>query len=170
MRHGFRRLPMPDHRQESAGLVRRLGSGRQSVIRLAALGGLRPSASCKSAGDQANTNMEKRVRIDPAGATTVDESWELQSQGGDSIQLQVQYLRGPTTTGKAEQLMYSTAKPGFYRIYRSEQARDVVRGLDTDRVKKIDFKASGPKLGEGAQLIGVISEPWYTRQTYLPES
>jgi hypothetical protein len=40
-------------------------------------------------------------------------------------------------------------------------------------VKKIDFKASGPKLGplfDGAQLIGVISEPWYTRQTYLPES
>ena len=122
---------------------------------------------------QANTNMDKRVRIDQAGATTVDESWELQSQGGDSIQLQVQYLRGPTTTGKAEQLMYSAAKPGFYRIYRSEQARDVVRGPDTDRVKKIDFKASGPKLGplfEGAQLIGVISEPWYTRQTYLPES
>ena len=69
--------------------------------------------------------------------------------------------------------MYSAAKPGFYRIYRSEQARDIVRGLDTDRVKKIDFKASGPKLGplfDGAQLIGVTSEPWYTRQTYLPKS
>src|SRR5215831_2497076 len=40
---------------------------------------------------QANTNMERRVGIDPAGTATVEESWELQSQDGDSIQLQIQY-------------------------------------------------------------------------------
>src|SRR5262249_5912436 len=122
---------------------------------------------------QANTNMDKRVRIEPAGTTSVDESWELQSQGGDSIQLQIQYIRGAMTTGKAETLMYSAAKPGFYRIYRSEQATDMVRGPDTDHVQKIVFKASGSKLGplfDGSTLIGVTSQPWYTRQTYLPES
>jgi hypothetical protein len=32
---------------------------------------------------QANTNVERRVRMDPAGATTAEESWELQSQDGD---------------------------------------------------------------------------------------
>ena len=123
---------------------------------------------------QGNTNMEKRVRIDPAGTGTVEESWEVQSQDGDSIQLQLQYARGTMTTGKAEQLMYSSAKQGFYRIYRSEQAVDIVRGPGTDRVQKVVFKASGPKLAplfDGSeQLIGVTSTPWYTRQTYLPES
>jgi hypothetical protein len=123
---------------------------------------------------QANTNMERRVRIDPAGTATVEESWELQSQDGDSIQLQIQYVRGTTTTGKAENLMYSAAKPDFYRIYRSEQAVDVVRELGTDRVQKIIFKTSGPKLAplfDGSELlIGVTSVPWYTRQTYLPGS
>jgi hypothetical protein len=123
---------------------------------------------------QANTNMEKRVRIDRSGAATVEESWELQSQNGDSIQLQIQYVRGTMATGKAEQLMYSAAKPGFYRIYRSEQAVDIVRGPGADHVQKIVFKASGPKLAplfDGSeQLIGVTSMPWYARQTYLPES
>jgi hypothetical protein len=118
--------------------------------------------------------MERRVRIDPAGTATVEESWELQSQDGDSIQLQVQYVRGTTTTGKAENLMYSAAKPDFYRIYRSEQAVDVVRELGTDRVQKIIFKTSGAKLAplfDGSELlIGVTSVPWYTRQTYLPGS
>jgi hypothetical protein len=77
------------------------------------------------------------------------------------------------TTGKAEELMYSVAKPNLYRIYRSERAGDIVRGPGTDRVQKITFKASGPKLAplfEGSELIGVTSVPWYTRQTYLPES
>jgi Co/Zn/Cd efflux system component len=40
----------------------------------------------------------------------VEESWELQSQDGDSIQLQIQYVRGTMTTSKAETVMYSAAK------------------------------------------------------------
>jgi len=123
---------------------------------------------------QASTNVERTVRMDTAGTTTVEESWEVRSQDGDSIQLQMQYVRGTMTTGKAEQMMYSAAKPGFYRIYRSEQAADVVRGPGTDRVQKITFKASGPKLAplfDGSELlIGVTSVPWYARQTYLPGS
>jgi hypothetical protein len=117
---------------------------------------------------------KERFRIDPAGSGIVEESWELQSQDGDSIQLQIQYVRGTMTTGKAETLMYSAAKPDFYRIYRSEQSSDVVRDSESNRVQKIVFKASGPKLAplfDGSeQLIGVTSQPWYTRQTYLPGS
>ena len=36
--------------------------------------------------------------------------------------------RGPSTPDKAEAKLYSAAKPEFYRIYRSEQSTDVVRG------------------------------------------
>jgi hypothetical protein len=50
----------------------------------------------------------------------------------------------------------------------------VVRGAGADRVQKIQFKASGPTLSplfDGSeQLIGVTSDPWYTRQTFLPAS
>jgi hypothetical protein len=122
----------------------------------------------------ASANMERKVRIDPAGTATVEESWEFRSQDGDSIQLQMQYVRGPSTPGKAEAKLYSAVKPEFYRIYRSEQSTDVVRSATADRVQKVQFKASGPKLSplfDGSeQLIGVTSNPWYTRQTFLPAS
>jgi len=121
-----------------------------------------------------STNMERKVRIDPTGTATVEESWEFRSQDGDSIQLQMQYVRGPSAPDKAEAKLYSAVKPEFYRIYRSEQSTDVVRGATADRVQKVQFKASGPKLSplfDGSeQLIGVTSNPWYTRQTFLPAS
>jgi hypothetical protein len=122
----------------------------------------------------APANMQRTVRIDPAGTVTVEESWEFKSQDGDSIQLQIQYARGPSTLGKAENKFYSAAKPEFYRIYRSEQITDLLRSPAGDRVQKILFKASGPTLSplfDGSeQLIGVTSDPWYTRQTFLPAS
>jgi len=122
----------------------------------------------------APANMERKVRIDPAGIGTVEESWEFKSQDGDSIQLQIQYARGASTPDKAETKFYSAAKPEFYRIYRSEQSTDVVRSPAADRVQKVLFKASGPTLWplfDGSeQLIGVTSDPWYTRQTFLPAS
>jgi hypothetical protein len=123
---------------------------------------------------EASTSMERKVRIDSKATANVEESWELRSQDGDSMQIEIHYVRGAMTTGKAEQLMYSAAKPDFYRIYRSEQSTDVVRGGGIDRVGKIMFKATGAKIAplfDGSeQLTGVTSNPWYTRQTYLPGS
>jgi hypothetical protein len=122
----------------------------------------------------ASVNVERKVRIDAAGTATVEEAWEFRAQDGDSIQLQIQYARGAPTPAKADAKLYSAAKPDFYRIYRYEQSVDVVRGAGADRVQKITFKASGPKLAPlfngTEQLIGVTSTPWYTRQTYLPGS
>jgi hypothetical protein len=121
----------------------------------------------------ASANMERKVRIDPEGATMVDESWEFRSHDGNAIQLQIQYGRVAATPDKAEAKLYSAAKPEFYRIYRSEQSTDVVRGAGVDRVQNVQFKASGPQLAPlfgGAELIGVTSNPWYTRRTFLPAS
>jgi hypothetical protein len=122
----------------------------------------------------ASVNVERKVRIDVAGTATVEEAWEFRAQNGDSIELQIQYVRGAPAPDKADAKLYSAAKPDFYRIYRYEQSTDVVRGAGADRVQKITFKASGPKLAplfDGTeQLIGVTSTPWYTRQTYLPGS
>jgi hypothetical protein len=88
---------------------------------------------------EASTTMERKVRIDSAANASVEESWELRSPDGDSIQIQIQYVRGAMTIGKAEQMMYSAAKPDFYRIYRSEQSTDVVRGPPQS-----SFKSSPP--------------------------
>jgi len=68
------------------------------------------------------------------------------------------------------------AKPDFYRIYRVEQATDVLRSTATgvDRIMKLSFKASGDKFGQlfdgTEQLISVVSIPYYSRQTSLPGS
>jgi hypothetical protein len=73
-----------------------------------------------------------------------------------------------------EAKIHSAAKPAFYRIYKFEQAADVVRSTatGTDRVSKFSFKASGPKLAplfDGSeQLISVTSVPFYSRTIYLP--
>jgi len=67
-------------------------------------------------------------------------------------------------------------KPDFYRIYRIEQAADVVRSAagGTDRVQKYFFKASGPLLSllfnGSEQLVSITSTPWYSRQAFLPVS
>ena len=123
---------------------------------------------------KADTKMEREVEIDPAGKAAVEESWQFKAPDGNAIELEIKYARGPLKSGKAESLLYSAAKPSFYRIYRYEQLEDAVREAGADRVQKIVFKASGPKLSplfDGSeQLIGVTSVPSYTRQTYLPGS
>jgi hypothetical protein len=122
----------------------------------------------------ADTKMERTVRIDSTGASAVDESWQFQASDGNSIQLQIEYIRGAPAPEKYEELIYSAAKPDFYRIYRVERSADEVRGDGFDRVRKIAIKGSGPKLGslfDGSErLSGVTSVPWYTRRVYLPGS
>jgi len=61
------------------------------------------------------------------------------------------------------------------RIYRIEQAADVVRSTatSTDGVQKYAFKATGAKLSPlfngSEQLVSITSLPFYTRQVFLPE-
>jgi hypothetical protein len=124
---------------------------------------------------KAEANVERKIRTDAAEISSVEESWEFRAGDGDEIEFQIQYLRGMPTQSKAEVNVYSAIKPDFYRIYRLEQAVDVLRGAGApDRVQKISFKASGATLGpifDGSeQLISVTSIPWYTRSTYLPGS
>ena len=73
-------------------------------------------------------------------------------------------------------LVYSAAKPEFYRIYRVEAAADVVRSTATniDRAQTATFTASGPKLSpifDGKeQLVSITSLPFYSRQVTLPRA
>ena len=74
-----------------------------------------------------------------------------------------------------ESKVHSAVHPDFYRIYRVEQAVDVIRGADgTDRVRSYLFKASGPFLSTvfngSEQLVSITSLPWFSRQAFLPAS
>jgi hypothetical protein len=123
----------------------------------------------------ASATVDRHVHTDPAGTSNVEESWEFKADGGDVIQLQLQYVRGVATRSKVEALPHSAIKPDFYRIYQIEQAADVVRSISTgtDRAQKYLFKATGGKLSQifdgSEQLISITSLPWYSRQVFLPE-
>jgi hypothetical protein len=125
--------------------------------------------------DLASATIDRHAHTDPTGKTNVEESWEFKGDGGDAIGLQLQYDRGVATRSKAEVMPHSGVKPDFYRIYRIEQAADVVRSAatSTDRAQKYTFKATGAKLSTlfngSEQLVSITSLPFYTRQVSLPE-
>jgi hypothetical protein len=122
----------------------------------------------------ARIGVDRKVRIDLDGKTTVEEIWTLRADGGHSLDIVVNYVAGVPANSKVDQRVFSAAKPDFFRIYRYEQASEVVRSVPTgvDRVSRVSFKAAGDKLGplfDGSeQIISVTSIPWYSRQVYLP--
>jgi hypothetical protein len=123
----------------------------------------------------ANATLDRHSHTDATGKTNVEESWEFKSDGGDAIQLELQFVRGIAARSKIEATPYSGAKPDFHRIYRIEQAADIVRSAATgvDRAQKFAFKAIGPKLSPvfngSERLISITSLPFYSRQVSLPE-
>lgn len=124
--------------------------------------------------DPAKVTLERRQHTEPDGKTVIAETWEARADNGSAIEVQLQLVRGVPTRGKTEAKNYSAAKPDFYRIYRFEQAADVVRSTatNTDRLTSFFIGATGPKLSplfDGTQqLISVTSIPLYLRSIYLP--
>ncbi len=122
----------------------------------------------------AKVTGERRQQIEAEGKASVEETWEVKADDGSALEVHVQFVRGQPSRGKAEAKIYSAAKPDFYRIYRYEQAADLVRSTATgvDRVSNVSIKASGPKLApffDGSQqLISITSIPFYSRSIYLP--
>lgn len=122
----------------------------------------------------ANFTVERKFHHEPAGITTVDESWEYLANSGDSISLQARYIRGIATREKVDARIYSPIKPDFFRIYRYEQGSDIVRSsaVGTERLQKFTYKISGellsPLLDGTEQLISLISVPWQQRDVFLP--
>jgi hypothetical protein len=103
------------------------------------------------------------------------ERWEMNDGKGGTLELQVQYQRGIPTRGLAEAKPRSGSDPAIWRIYKIDQATDVVKSLPAgiDRVKNYRFRSTVgelQKLFDGSeQLIAVTAVPSYTRQTLLPD-
>jgi len=120
----------------------------------------------------AKVAVDRRQRTEADGKTSIEEDWSVQAEDGSALEIQIQFVRGVPTRSKGDTRVYSAAKPAFYRIYRFEQAADVVRSAATDRVTKFSIKATGPTLTplfDGSeQLVGITSIPSYSRSIYVP--
>ncbi len=124
----------------------------------------------------AKATVVRNVRTDPDGKSSVDESWDFKADSGASMLVQLQFVHAPTARTNVETHVYSAKMPDFYRIYRIEQALDVVRSSETgvDRVQKVAFKITGSNLAQlfdgSEKLVSITSIPWYTRRVSLPSA
>ena len=100
------------------------------------------------------------------------KSWDFSANDNTDISVQLQFAQASTARTKLELQVYSTKTPDFYRIYRIEQALDVVRSSEVDRVQKVTFKIRGSNIAQlfdgSEKLVSIASIPWYTRQVSLP--
>jgi hypothetical protein len=76
---------------------------------------------------------------------------------------------------QVESRVYSQERPWFSRIYRVEQAVDVVQSItDASRLNEVNFRAKSAKLAplfDGTeQLAAIVSVPVYARRIFLPGS
>lgn len=122
----------------------------------------------------AKATVMRNTRTDPEGKSSADESWDFSADDNTGISVQLQFVHAPTARTKLETRVYSAKMPDFYRIYRIEQALDLVQSSEAgvDRVQKVGFKIRGSNIGplfDGSEkLVSIASIPWYTRQVSLP--
>jgi hypothetical protein len=106
--------------------------------------------------------------------TNGSESWEVIDESKGTMSLRFAYHGGPPTRAKQEQKFYSAIEPGFHRVYRFEQASDLVRSTPTgiDRVQNFRFVVTIPELQDlfdgSHQVVSVTVVPWNSRQVFLP--
>jgi hypothetical protein len=122
----------------------------------------------------ASAMFSQRIGVDGAGKSIIEEAWEFKGDEGNALDLKIQFERGPLARVKANTKTYSSSKPDFFRIYRLEQAVDVINASSgRNRIAQMALKARGPLFGSildgSEQLVSVTSIPYYARQIYLPE-
>ncbi len=118
--------------------------------------------------------MTRNEQADAAGVRTVTEMWRVTADDGGALSVDLTFVRGVPTPSRFELNIYSGAKPDFYRIYRGEQAADVIRNpaAGVDRVQEVKVEAAGGRLAEiltgASPVISVSQAPYYARETFLP--
>jgi hypothetical protein len=121
---------------------------------------------------QVALNRQQHVNAD--GSSNVEESWTVKGENGDNIDLRIRFTRGTPVRSQLESKVISAANPDFYRIYKIDQASDLVRSVVTgeNRLDNFSYKAAGPVLSSffdgSEQLISISSIPYYSRVVYLP--
>jgi len=105
------------------------------------------------------------------GAAT--EAWEVRSDRAP-MRLRLACRRGTRARAKGESKADSAVEPRFFRIYRVDQGVDVVKSVPAgvDRVRSCGFRAAGSEPGKlldgSEQPVGILANPWFVRQVFLP--
>ena len=72
------------------------------------------------------------------------ESWNAITEDGAKLDVELRYARLTPVRQMTVSNVYSGVNAGSYRIYRTDQGADVMRGAGlTDRVDSITFRATG---------------------------
>jgi hypothetical protein len=114
---------------------------------------------------------QKGVNVEPVLG---GDFWEVRDVRGVVIELRIQYQQALLSRAKLEQKVYSGVEPSFFRIYRVDQATDIVKSIPAgiDRVQNYQFRVAVPelkKLFDGTeQLVAITVIPLYVRQIFLP--
>ena len=114
----------------------------------------------------------KGVNVEPAAS---EDFWEVRDARGVVVmELRIHYQQALPSRAKLEQKNYSGAQPSFFRIYRVDQAMDIVKSVPAgiNRVQNYQLHMDVPelkKLFDGTeQLVAVAVIPLYVRQIFLP--
>jgi len=146
--------------------AKKVGSGESGAMVAAGLFTANYAPGAYGVFLPAKVTIDKVVHTDAAGKTRVQETWNLKSDDGHSLAINVAFVRGEVKKNKAETRVYSAAKPEFFRIYRIEQGTEVTKDA------KFSIKATGPKLTSifdgKQQVVAVTAVPWYSRAVSLP--
>lgn len=127
-------------------------------------------------GNSVGAGVTRQVMASGTGGApaTARESWSVAPETGGGIALSVAYERSMPARGEREIEVRSGAEPDFHRIYRYTQYADLMLSVpgQVDRVESLALDVSVPELGaifDGTEaLVGILSLPWYMRETWLP--
>lgn len=121
---------------------------------------------------RAQVDMTRSRRIDAKGDMG-SESWNVITDDGSMLDVDLRYARSTPIRQVTVSNVYSGAKSGFFRIYRTDQGADVLRGVGvTDRVESVSFRASGARFARifdgREQLVSISVVPWHVRDVSMP--
>ena len=123
---------------------------------------------------QATVQLEQSIKATDVEPATISEAWSVRERGGGVVSLRLEYPRGALARSKSEAKIYGGPDPAFFRIYRVDQAADLLRSVPTgtDRLKQYQLHVSVPELKSmfdgSEQVISVAAFPLYVRQVSLP--
>lgn len=106
---------------------------------------------------------------------TVKDEWDVKIGKADSIRVRLEYARGIPGRRQGEMEIFSAAQPDLHRIYRTDEATDLVRSaaVNVDRAKKLEVRVAiadmADLFGRDTRLLCTMASPLYLRKVFLPE-